>query len=202
MMSSPPPSSPTRQHLASLVAVHLGTSRPAGADFLVHSGNETHTKLDLPKLISHQHRVYTAAETESAARVTCTGPPPWHEIQLRACSADPSKPNVRLRTVPPAPCELRTPGAAALGSTALRPCTMRPTQRHSPMRHAPPPRASADPRPAPPRSLTHTVPYGRHAEPHFRPPLLLCSAERIRIRRSANWANDQPIGLMISQLGQ
>ena len=202
MMSSPPPSSPTR-HLASLVAVHLGTVGRRGRLSCSQRKRDTY-KTSLPKLISHTNTVCTLPRDRERcpARVTCTGPPPWHEIQLRACSADPSKPNVRLRTVPPAPCELRTPGAAALGSTALRPCAMRPTQRHSPMRHAPPPRASADPRPAPPRSLTHTVPYGRHAEPHFRPPLLLCSAERLLIRRSANWANDQPIGLMISQLGQ
>jgi len=77
------------------------------------------------------------------------------------------------------PGHVGTPGAAAHGRPALRPCRMCARQRNTPR-------------------LTHTVP-GKHAV-HISP--LPCSAERILIKRSANWANDQPPnGLMISQVG-
>jgi hypothetical protein len=64
--------------------------------------------------------------------------------------------------------------------------------RPTPMPHV---RASAQ---HPPGS--HTLCQGRNTRCTYPPPS--CSAERILIRRSANWANDPPPnGLMISQLG-
>ena len=55
MMSSPSPSSPTR-HLASLVAVHLGTVGHRGRLSCSQRKRDTY-KTSLPKLISHTNTV-------------------------------------------------------------------------------------------------------------------------------------------------
>ena len=154
MMSSPPPSSPTRHH-ASLVAVHLGTVGRRGRLSCSQRKRDTYkTRSDLPKLISHQHRVYHCRRAESAARVTCTRAPAHrHGTRSSFELAPPIPPNPTFDCVPcprrPVSCE--RPGRRPSGAprcahapcarhSAIRPCAMRPPHARR-LIPAPPPHA-------------------------------------------------------------